>query len=128
MKNKSYENYKRTIEALRNVENEFFKCVEDVRCDKYGIGFNKHPDFSCYEIELRFDSWKGYYGNSSCSCFINLGDEELVTRYLLEYLNLHYQDIFTGVANLMEKEMIVKREEEISRLEKELEELKSINS
>lgn len=85
-------------------DNEAAKQKANRSLDKYGAGFNLDGRFSAFKVAVSFDSWNGYYGNSSCSCVGPQIDHEDAKKYLVAALNVHKRVIFQTMAELMEKD------------------------
>lgn len=123
-KEPDYTVYKQTIEQLRSVTDTYRALTSDKNCDKKGIGFNRDGRFASLKLDLSFDSWKGYFGNSSCSRVIHFSDADLVRKAFVAYLNRHYAEIFAEMADSLEDEATVAKEARIAKLEAELESLR----
>jgi hypothetical protein len=99
--------------------------ASDSNCDKKGYGFGKDNRFAAFKISTTFDSWRGYYGQSSCSTILD-GFEE-TSKFMIEALNVHQKEIFATAARLMREEaakLTEKAEEELETLREMLEEAK----
>ena len=78
----------------------------DSNVDKYGRGFNKDDRFNaCPPHTIRYNSWRGYYGNSGSSSILSIGNESLFWRCFDDYLNEHQDEILKAVANRMRIEL-----------------------
>ncbi len=74
--------------------------------DKFGRGFNKDDRFNaCPTHTIRYNSWKGIYGNSGCSSILSIGNDTLFWRCFDQYLNQHQDEILNAVADLMQIEL-----------------------
>jgi hypothetical protein len=129
MNKEKYDKYKRTIKALRSVTDEYNEITDRTKhpnADKFNIGWetNNNRGFSAFTVKLSFCNYVGYYGNSSCSVAVHLGDEELVTAALRQWLNDHRQEVFDGMADYLEKESEASRAEAIAELEEQLSQLR----
>lgn len=125
MKDKDYKDYERTIQNLRNVTVRYKEETKPDNVDKYELEFSvNNSDWSVYSTRLFFRNYKGYYGRSSCSTFVQLGDEELVTHALIKWLNENYQTVFNGMADILEHESERARKKEIEELKARLAEIK----
>lgn len=97
------------IKSLKTAANSFSgfheyyneKYARDQSCDKKGYGFNKDDRFAAFKLNVSFDSWSGYYGNSSCGSILHVSDKEIVHKAFIEALNLNQQLIFATMAKLM---------------------------
>lgn len=117
-----------TIKALRSEADAFAsfhadyseKYASDNRCDKKGYGFGKDNRFSAFSIKTSFDSWHGYYGNSSCSSIMSVYHKDLVEPFVIQALNLHQKEIFATAARLMREKaasLTAKAAEELASLQ-----------
>lgn len=86
--------------------------------DKKGIGFNIDARFSAFDLNVHFDSWKGRYGESSCTRVISFRDPERVNKAVLKAIQ-HFENELLNCA------AIFLREEAISLLKEAKEELKT---
>lgn len=74
--------------------------------DKFGRGFNKDDRFNaCPTHTIRYNSWKGIYGNSGSSSILSIGNDTLFWRCFDQYLNQHQDEILNAVADLMQIEL-----------------------
>jgi hypothetical protein len=90
----------------------------DKRCDKKGYGFGLDNRFTAFKVNTHFSSYKGYYGNSSCSNALTV-DSDLVAPYIVRALNVHQEKIFATAALLMRDEaaeLSAKAETELAAL------------
>lgn len=76
----------------------------DSHCDKKGYGFNEDSRFSAFKMTVSFDSWAGYYGNSSCSTILGSYHEDIVKKAFIKALNQNQRLIFATMAKLMTEE------------------------
>ena len=84
-----------------NGENE-----ENPNIDKFGRGFNKDDRFNaCSPHTIRYNSWKGTYGNSGSTSILSIGSEILFWRCFDQYLNQRQDEILNAVADLMQIEL-----------------------
>lgn len=96
------------------------KYESDKNCDKKGYGFNKDDRFAAFKVTVTFDTWKGYYGNSSCSTILSITDKDAVTKAFVEAINQNHKLIFATMAKLMLAEaesMAGKAKEELAALQ-----------
>jgi hypothetical protein len=101
----------------------------DSNCDKKGFGFNKDNRFSAFTLSVTFDSWKGYYGSSSCYSVLQCNDK--VKQYFVKALNLHQKELFATAARLMREDAALLTDEataEINELQRLLDEVKGEKS
>lgn len=95
---------RRAAEALATFHDAYSeKYARDSHCDKKGYGFGRDRRFSAFRIETSFDSWRGYFGNSSCSSILHV-DGALVGKYAEAALNMHQRELFATMARLMREE------------------------
>ncbi|MCX5581452.1 hypothetical protein [Kaistia terrae] len=80
------------------------KYAPDSNCDKKGFGFGRDDRYSAFKIGVSFDSWSGYYGNSSCGRIMNVQHQDVVAPYLTKALNEHQKTIFATVGRLMRED------------------------
>lgn len=80
------------------------KYAPDSHCDKKGYGFNEDSRFAAFSVTATFSSWKGYYGNSSCSTILNVYDRGIVEKAFVKALNIHQIELFATAARLMREE------------------------
>ena len=104
----------RMAKELRKVStgecDKFLK--EHSSVDKHGFGFNLYERFnSTTEHTLRYDSWLGYYGNSSCSTWLHFNDSVRFWKFFEIWINQHQKEVLGGMAELFEKEAKAKTEE-----------------
>ncbi len=101
----------------------------DTHCDKKGYGFNYDDRFTAFVTSVGFSSKAGYYGNSSCSSVLSVGDRPAVEKALVKALNIHQREIFATMARLMSEEAAAltdKAQQEISALQQMVEEAKGV--
>lgn len=77
---------KATGRSLIDAKAAYEELRKDSTCDKHGIGFCLDDRFSAVKVVLTLDSWRGYYGNSSCSRFLYV-DEAVFKKHLIRVLN-----------------------------------------
>jgi hypothetical protein len=114
-----------TVKQLRGATELYTKTVAPATCDKHGIGFNKDNRFTAFEVSVRFSSWAGWYGSSSCSSVISFSDPDAVKNAFIKYLNSNWQQIFDALADIIEKESIESKNKYIADLKNELERLEA---
>ena len=95
---------------------------EDPQCDKVGFGFNEDSRFSAFATSVSLDSWKGYFGNSSCYKVINVSHSDVFSRALVAWLNKNIEKVMFGVCEIVEKECA----KEVTEIRAESEKLKKI--
>ena len=78
--------------------------ASDSHCDKKGYGFGMDGRFAAFTVKASFDSWAGYYGNSSCSTILSVYHRELVEKTFVKAMNLHQKELFATAARLMREE------------------------
>lgn len=99
------------------------KFKPNLDCDKKGYGFQRDNRFAAFDVKVSFDSWHGYYGDSSCSTILSV-DRDLAKEYLVKALNVHQRELFATAARLMREdaaELTDKAQSEIDALQKMLE-------
>jgi hypothetical protein len=91
---------------LRNAANiggffdYFAEVCREPRCDKHGNGFNQDRRFSAFHVDVSFDSWRGYFGNSGCGTVLSV-DPKIAEEYFVKALNEHKPAIFATMAAMM---------------------------
>jgi len=110
---------KRIIETSRKLREKldgWNNIISENSCDKYGLGFNKDSRFSSTKISLSVDSWVGYYGNSGCSTYLQIQDQESFKKAFISVLNDKFRMLLLETCAKMEmdaKSYIDKAREEI---------------
>lgn len=79
------------------------KYRHDSHCDKKGFGFSQDDRFRAFKIQTGFDSWRGYFGNSSCSSILNV-NSDIAQKYFIKALEAHQRELFATAARLMREE------------------------
>lgn len=116
------------IKALKTEANSFSKFhahyaekyASDKNCDKKGYGFNQDDRFAAFKVAVSFDSWSGYYGNSSCGSILSVSNKEIVQKAFIDALNQNQQLIFATMAKLMLSEaegLTAKAKQELAALQ-----------
>lgn len=96
----------RGAESLRSFNERFDKITSKPSCDKHGFGFNEDDRFTEFRALVKFSSWKGYYGNSSCSTVgVQITDDE-AQKYLVGALNKLQKEVFATMADLMQADAV----------------------
>ena len=112
----------RTGHSIKNGVKRYREVIKDSRCDKHKMGFNMDDRFSSAKINISVDSYTGYYGNSGCTTFLDIHDEDLFKKHFVHELNSRFDDIMNSVADriIREAENYQKEAEEelIEKLEK----------
>jgi len=111
--------------------NQYDKKTTKAQCDKYDARFLGDTRWTLfrYERPITFDSYVGYYGNSSRSLFgsgVYFGDE-LIKKYLPLALNSLKREIFEQMSIIAAKDAKAisdKAEKEIAALQQILQEAK----
>lgn len=101
--------------------------AHDTHCDKKGYGFGMDDRFAAFSIATSFASWRGYYGNSSCSTILSV-DAELARQFVVKAMNVHQRELFSTIAKLMRDEaaqLTAKAESELEGLRHLLDDAKS---
>lgn len=80
------------------------KFASNSSCDKKGYGFGRDKRFSSFILGTSFDSWHGYFGNSSCSTILNISDQETVQKYFVRAMNVHQEELFATTARLLQED------------------------
>ena len=82
--------------------------IDHQDCDKHGLGFNLDDRFNAARSHsVSFDSWKGYYGNSSCSSYLrDIYNTDKFWKYFDEYLNDHKEEILNYISYKFNDEII----------------------
>lgn len=113
---------------LENFNKEYEETKKKPGCDKYGFGFGEDNRFSSFQLKnLNFASWKGYFGNSSCSTILHIRDPDTVAKYITKAINLHQQEIFKTAARLMKEQAACSRETAEKEIQSMLDELKNLD-
>lgn len=108
--------------------NERFRAETDKQsCDKFGAGFNEDSRFSAFSVKVSFDSWVGYYGNSSCSTFgpYTAADN---SKYFIKAINKNRDLIFEAMADLIKHDYTTMLSEAKNELQKANDLINSIES
>lgn len=116
----------KTIRTMK--QNLAEKRRKDSSIDKAGIGFFLDSRFSMFQVQVSFDSWTGYYGNSGCSTFAHVQDEKEVAIAFKEYVKAHENQILEWMAkHLVNKALLLNENvhKEIESAKKEIEELQA---
>lgn len=122
----------KTLEKIRQLRADAYKLAgfhqmfatkygSDERCDKKGYGFGEDHRFSAFSVKTSFDSWTGYYGNSSCGSALGMGDE--AAKYIVKAMNIHQKELFATAARLMREDaskLTGEAEAELSQLQQML--------
>jgi hypothetical protein len=118
--------YEKILNSKRRTQDSFekhFETIKDGRCDKNGAGFNLDDRFSEIKIKVSLDSWKGWYGSSSCSSSIVA--DEVFEEFFLKYLNNNFTTIMRSVISMMESEANTHLNSKIKSMEEDLKLLKA---
>ena len=127
--NTDYQKYENLIKSIRNGLSTWQKASSDSRADKKGFGFNSDSRFPSFTIEkLRFDTWLGYYGNSSCSTWLNICDSVLFTQAFTAVLNRDALKLLADIADYLEKISQGAKKKEIAELRMRLTALEGVES
>lgn len=108
---------------LDGIRKDFEEKTKSPRVDKKGIGFNYDSRFALFSVKITLDSWLGYYGSSGCSTLFSLFDRDMAASALVEYLNDHFDDVCTGMAEILKeraKSLATKAEQEAAETLKDL--------
>ena len=100
---------------------------EKPSCDKHGAQFNGDSRFSNFKVSASFDSWKGYYGNSSCSTAGPGIEQKDAQLYFTEALNIHKAALFDTMADLMTKDAKAMKDEAEAEIQRARELLDSLD-
>lgn len=121
------------VERLRDLKEqvesfwpEYDDLSENPKCDKLGAAFDADSRFTSFKVEVSFDSWKGYYGSSSCSS-IGRFDSETIRNYFVRALNIKKREIFEEMARMIGDDLasqIQVVEKHISKLQNFVDEYK----
>jgi hypothetical protein len=114
------ETIKKTLKEYDNITNN------NQNCDKKGKGFNRDERFTTFSMKLSIDSWLGYYGNSSCSRIIDVGDEGIFKKYFLQILNKYFDKLLLETAEKIMDEAILLKEEALNELKTEIEKIEKL--
>jgi len=105
----------------------FAEQTKKTNCDKKGIGFNKDRRYSAFSVNLSFDSWRGFYGDSGCSRVIRLIDPETVGKSLVKYARLHQTEILDFIHADLINQAVELKNKALDEMEKEKSFINSIN-
>ena len=86
------------------------------RLDKHRDGFDKGDAIQSFNIELSYQSFSGYYGDSRVYSDFT-PNNEILSKYFLGYLNKHTKEIFNEIADMMIKDAVLKKEEALNELD-----------
>ena len=120
------EKFLKTAEKIKNTLEEYYKKTNKSTCDKYGCGFNLDSRYSAIKFELSLDSWTGYYGNSSCSSQVEIGDRTIFLKYFIETLNRNIDNLLLETADKIKNQAVSLKKraiEELKTILKKYEEL-----
>lgn len=104
------------------------KYRSDSSCDKKGFGFSRDARFAAFSTNVSFDSWAGYYGNSSCHSILSVSDADAVKKAFISALNANQKLIFASMQKIMLDEaasLSDKATQEISALQAMLDEVRA---
>lgn len=105
------------VSGLKQSLNSYKSEVARASCDKYDLGFNKDSRFSSWKGEVSLDSWLGYYGSSSCSIGLSIGDKDAFSRYFLKVLNEKVEEILERIISLASDDIAEERQQVLDKLE-----------
>ena len=112
--------------TLRRTLAAYYEAIEKPHCDKYGLGFNLDSRFSAVKLTLSLDSWTGYYGDSSCSTAVHVGESgKQFESALLLVLNQMLPELLEKVIKEMEDKARKDVKLKIEEAERKLSELQS---
>lgn len=95
---------RRAAHAMEGFHEEYDATYRnDSHCDKKGYGFGRDDRFRAFNIRTGFDSWKGYYGSSSCGRILTV-DSEIAEKFFIKAIDLHQRELFALASRLMREE------------------------
>lgn len=126
----TFEKVKNLLAQANEIEGAFNKMAEYAKrpqhYDKTGFGFNADNRFAaCEGLTLRVDSWMGTYGDSGCGRILSL-DKSIFNKHLMKVLSAEFEPIMRKVAESIRKEAGTLKEQAISELEKQKEQLSGV--
>jgi hypothetical protein len=121
-------NLRRAADAIAGFHAEYdAKYRNDRNCDKKGYGFSQDDRFRAFSIRTGFDSWRGYYGNSSCGRIL-LVDSEIAEKFFIKAIDIRQRELFETAARLMREEaakLTAAAAEELAAMQAMLDEAKA---
>jgi len=119
---------RRTANGLRTFFEKYHKATEPQSCDKYDAAFGRDNRFSVFSVATSFDSYTGYYGNSSCSTFSNGISRKEAEEAFVKWINLNMGKMFDGMAEILDadaKALVEAAEQEIEEMRKSIDAAKA---
>ncbi len=120
--------YQRTAIGLQTFFEKYKKTTSEPSCDKHHAEFNDDNRFTVFKQEIFFSGYTGYYGNSSCSTFNNMINDDAAKEAFVEVLNKNKEKIFAEMAEILNqkaKGLTQEAEQEIQIFNELIEEVKS---
>lgn len=118
----TYMKKKQLADILASAESKYKKIKSNSRVDKddFSFGVTKHHSFFCSTVS--FNAYYGEYGSSSCSNMLHMPSLDdanaLVSRFLVEYLNVHKSEVLQYLAKRVNENADELRNEIRGELEK----------
>lgn len=105
-------------ETLKTSIRNYHEAVKSQRCDKHNAGFNlPNGGYRSATVEVSLHSWTGYYGSSSCSTAIHVGDEAVFKNAFITVLNKHFWALLEETADLIEAEARADKDAALAELD-----------
>lgn len=95
-------------------------------CNKKGLGINTDSRFSGVKMEISIDSWKGYYGSSSCGTVFSFSHPELFKVAFRAVLNRKLLALLEDTAQIMEADVKEIREKYVEQLKRRIANVEAI--
>ena len=91
--------------TLLTLVDKYHDKIKEPSCDKYELKFGGDDRFSVFSAKVFLDCHTGYYGNSSCSTFVNV-DSKLAQELLNYALNKNMRVIFADMAECAKRQSV----------------------
>lgn len=92
-------NQAKTLRTLPDVHRNI---AAETNCDKHDFKFGGDSRFAVFKADVHLTSYKGYYGNSSCSTVGGIDNRD-AADLLNEALNIHRNLILSTMADIAER-------------------------
>lgn len=86
-------------DTLKNSNKIYAEKTASESCDKHGFEFSTYDRFISLSLDMNLISWKGYYGDSSCSTIFSFKDPQMVKEAFKKYLNIKRNEILTWMGD-----------------------------
>jgi len=117
----------RISKDLSTLMPKYSESVAAPSCDKHNLAFGGDSRFSVFNTNVFLDCHTGYYGNSSCSTYMNV-DNVIASRLLDKALNKNMKLILDDMAKFAFQEaaeLTVEAEKELAEMQKSIDEAKA---